>query len=450
MFFYYSGHSDGTAIELGGERLAFTDLKARLAATGADVRVLIVDSCKSGALVAKGGRRGPAFSVDLVDDLATHGEAMLTSSAADEQSLESAEIRGSFFTHHLVSGLRGAADASGDGRVTLSEAYDYAFGKTVVASADVGAAPQHPSYDYRLSGRGELVLTELGARTAHIELPSGFDRALVVAVQRDQIIAEVSSDAARRVAVAGGTYAVRLWRNGSVVAGRVTVAEGAAVAVHWDELRPLDSVRSQSKGDAVVLDDGNGLSPAAQAEYDDHMLWFGQNGTLQVNGQVATINSTYTAYLGKYRREIPLDDFYARVGRADLAKAYRDRQITRHAIQGGGVAIIGASLIVGLATICFDSPGAGDPRFKSCSHDQFVGLGAVFAGGFLGGLVFILGRNMTNEPARVDEMRQLTDDHNVKLRARLRHEQPAPSWTTAALVPYVVPGGGGATFGVRF
>src|SRR5262249_50237033 len=164
---------------------------------------------------------------------------------------ESSEIRGSFFTHHLVSGLRGAADTSGDGRVTLSEAYDYAFGKTVTSSAATGATPQHPSYDYRLSGRGELVLTEIGTRTAASELPAGFERALVVALQRDQIIAEVRSDAARRIAVAPGSYAVRLWRQGAVVAGRLEVADGALAAVRWDALKRIDPVRPAVKGDAV-------------------------------------------------------------------------------------------------------------------------------------------------------------------------------------------------------
>ena len=61
LIFYYSGHSDGQTIELGRERLAYRELRAWLATTGADVRVAIIDSCKSGALVQhKGGTRGPA------------------------------------------------------------------------------------------------------------------------------------------------------------------------------------------------------------------------------------------------------------------------------------------------------------------------------------------------------------------------------------------------------
>jgi len=77
---------------------------------------------------------------------------VLTSSAADELALESREIRGSFFTHHLVSGLRGTADASGDGRITLSEAYQYAFDHTLTATASTGIR-QHPGYEYPQQSR---------------------------------------------------------------------------------------------------------------------------------------------------------------------------------------------------------------------------------------------------------------------------------------------------------
>src|SRR5439155_11671498 len=132
LIFYYSGHSDGRALELGNERLQFGELRARLRSSGAAVRLAIVDSCKSGALLReKSGRLAAPFEIRLADDISSSGEALLTSSAEHEAALESQEIRGSFFSHHLISGLRGAADSSGDGRVTLSEAYNDAFVQTI-------------------------------------------------------------------------------------------------------------------------------------------------------------------------------------------------------------------------------------------------------------------------------------------------------------------------------
>ena len=181
LVFYFSGHSDGQALELGRERLSFAEVRRWMQATGAAVRLAIVDSCRSGGLIAlKGGSLGPVFDIRLADHLASHGEAVITSSASSEAALESAEIRSSFFSHHMVSGLRGAADASGDGMVTLGEAYQYAFGRTVSATADTLVGPQHPLYDYRLTGRGELVLTRLHGAAGVLETPAGFDRLLLV------------------------------------------------------------------------------------------------------------------------------------------------------------------------------------------------------------------------------------------------------------------------------
>ncbi|MFP2928100.1 caspase family protein [Pyxidicoccus sp. 3LG] len=63
LLFYFSGHSDGVALELGTERLLYADLRQWLEATRADVRLAIVDSCRSGALLRfKGGRPAPASS----------------------------------------------------------------------------------------------------------------------------------------------------------------------------------------------------------------------------------------------------------------------------------------------------------------------------------------------------------------------------------------------------
>jgi tetratricopeptide (TPR) repeat protein len=243
LIFYFSGHSDGVSLELGADRLRFEELRRLLASSGADVRVAIVDSCRSGALLAvKGTRPGPTFDIHLSDDGAAEGTALLTSSAANEEALESKELHGSFFTHHFVSGLRGAADSSGDGQVTLAEAYQYAYSHTVAATADTIVGAQHPAYDYRLAGIGEIVLTELRRSSASLTLPPGFDRALVT--RQDDVVAEVPAGAARRLGLAAGQYRVTLWRRqGSVSASlsaNVELAGGESRQLAWAALTPAE------------------------------------------------------------------------------------------------------------------------------------------------------------------------------------------------------------------
>lgn len=74
-------------------------------------------------------------------------------SSADEAAQESDRIGGSFFTHALVSGMRGAADASGDGKITLTEAYRFAFEETLQRTAQTQFGSQHPAYEIRSAAR---------------------------------------------------------------------------------------------------------------------------------------------------------------------------------------------------------------------------------------------------------------------------------------------------------
>jgi len=279
--FYFSGHSDGEALELGGDRLGFGDLRHRLAGLGADVRLALVDSCKSGALLtAKGGHPGAPFQIRLTDDLASTGEVLLTSSAADEVALESREIGGSFFTHHFISGLRGAADASGDGIVTLGEAYQYAYRHTIKTTGETVIGPQHPGYDYRLSGQGELVLAELTKPSAALELPRGFDRILVIEGARDRVVAEVAADGHGVIAVQPGRYTVRAWRGSTLSIAEVAVGIGETRVVRAGELVVTEAVVTTSKGASETsptallvagggeagIADGLGIVPATRIE----------------------------------------------------------------------------------------------------------------------------------------------------------------------------------------
>jgi hypothetical protein len=63
---------------------------------------------------------------------ATHQRrfVLIASSSGVEKARESERVYGSFFTHHLVAALRGAADRSGDGVVTLTDPFAYARERT--------------------------------------------------------------------------------------------------------------------------------------------------------------------------------------------------------------------------------------------------------------------------------------------------------------------------------
>jgi uncharacterized caspase-like protein len=262
LFFYFSGHSDGEAIELGAEALSYSRLKSLLGGAGTDVRVVVVDACRSGAgFRQKGARPADPFAIKLTDTLSATGDAFITSSAEDEAALESNEVMGSIFTHHLVSGLRGAADSSGDRLVTLNEAYRYAYDQTVSRTAMMPVGAQHPNYDYRLSGQGELVLSSLQKATAQLAFPPGSERVVVLDTLRDQVIVEVPTSATREVALAPGQYGLRLFKGGQSYGGRVTLAEGARKQLSWDELAPITAA-------SIVARKGPGVSATVERAAD--------------------------------------------------------------------------------------------------------------------------------------------------------------------------------------
>lgn len=160
VIFYYSGHSDEDHLLLGQDKISYHDVRDAIQDMQADVRIAILDSCASGAFIQrKGGKKRSPFLMNVAYNM--KGYAFMTSSSSSEASQESDRIRGSFFTHNLISGMRGAADVTRDGRITLNEAYQYAHSKTLAQTEKSLSGPQHPHVDIQMSGTGDVVITDI-------------------------------------------------------------------------------------------------------------------------------------------------------------------------------------------------------------------------------------------------------------------------------------------------
>lgn len=208
---YYSGHADDKGLRLGNETYAWKEFRSRIDALNADVKIAVIDACGSGAITrAKGGVAVPAFMVDESSDM--KGYAFITSSTQDEASQESDRLRGSFFTHSLVSGLRGAGDASGDGRVTLSEAYQFAFNETLQKTEATMGGAQHPSRDMNLAGTGDVVMTDLNSNGALLDVASDVDGRLFIRSESGELVAELNKKSGHPMSLGlpAGKYGVRL------------------------------------------------------------------------------------------------------------------------------------------------------------------------------------------------------------------------------------------------
>jgi len=249
LLFFYSGHARDGALLLRETRLDLARLKKLLEEAKADVRIAFVDSCRSGVLTrAKGVRKVPSFDVSGAG--APHGLIFVTSSGADEDSQESDAIGGSFFTHHLASGLLGDADTSGDGQVTLAEAYAYAYSRTVASTADTAAGVQHPAYLYDLGGAGDVVLTRVSGGGALV-FPAATEGNYVVLDGGRRAVAEVSkrSGAARLLALPDGSYTVkkRLSAGDGLLVEEVKLT-GGPVEIDEGRMRRIPLEKDPQKG----------------------------------------------------------------------------------------------------------------------------------------------------------------------------------------------------------
>jgi len=213
LVLYFSGHAGAGGIELGAESIPFEEIRAAILRSSAEARIAIVDACEAGLLTqVKGASAAPLLDFPLPVDDRVQGTAFVASTAVGESAQESASIGGSFFTHHLEIAMRGAGDSDGDGLVTLAEAFRYTAARTLAGTAATQAGPQHATYEFRMSGRGDVVLADLRRADARLTIPTD-PGALYVFRSPTQAVAEVQ----------GGTSPVVL----ALPAGRYTVERRA-------------------------------------------------------------------------------------------------------------------------------------------------------------------------------------------------------------------------------
>lgn len=270
LFFYYSGHAKDGALRLGSSTLPLETLKRRLAAGPADMRVAFLDACRSGSLTrSKGVRRAPAFEVETDATRQAKGLVILTSSASDEDSQESDVIGASYFSYHLAAGLLGSADSTHDGRVSLNEAYAWAYERTVASTADSAAGPQHPTFSFDLAGNGDLVLTDFAERREGLRLPVDAPAGSYFIIDpRGVVVAEtVKSDGERLIALPPGTYTIKRRLPDRLRVGSISIGAGQLVTLDETTLQNAKFSDDPVKGTGLTTSYSRHWSLSAAGNY---------------------------------------------------------------------------------------------------------------------------------------------------------------------------------------
>lgn len=214
---YYSGHANASGLMLGEEVWRYDDLRATVDALPARVGVTILDACATGNIErSKGGSHIPALQSNLNHDV--QGRVYLSSTSRLELAQESDKIGGSIFTHYLTSGMRGAADASGDGDITLDELYQFTFQETLRRTQNSALGPQHPRYDLALVGYGEFVLASLDPQRASMTFSREMAGRFFIWSKSGELVAEFNKNdgSTRSINVEPGEHTV-FARSGSQI-----------------------------------------------------------------------------------------------------------------------------------------------------------------------------------------------------------------------------------------
>jgi hypothetical protein len=187
FYFIYAGHGDidrGRGfVELTDSAMNADDLEALLLRRvhAAHMHV-ILDSCNSFFVLnprKPGGRRFPTPK-DAAAELAAKfpNLGVFLSTSAEAQVYEWSELQAGIFSHAVRSGLMGAADANGDGRVSYTELAAFVD----VAARDVRNPLYRPTVFARgPGGQNDTAVVDLtNRRAAILELPAGDEQRLTV------------------------------------------------------------------------------------------------------------------------------------------------------------------------------------------------------------------------------------------------------------------------------
>lgn len=271
LLFYFSGHGDRDAIHLGDDRVLLSDLSSKLGEVPAGLRIAVTDACR--ATRDKGFTVDEPFAITATNVPQATGQVWLHASSDGEAAQESDELQGAIFTHAWINGLRGAADANGDARVTLDESFAFAHSQTMIRSAKSSGVLQKPEAVVSLREASPVVITQTAARMATLSLPQGRDaHFLVYSSGAKSVLSELWSSPDRRTAlrIPPGRYVVQR-RIGSM-GGMATIAIGEGEERKLDDREftatSLEVLARKGEGEPVEADRPADAPPVERTHHE--------------------------------------------------------------------------------------------------------------------------------------------------------------------------------------
>jgi len=249
FLFYYTGHADLENLLMGNTKYPLADLKKQVKSYSTQMRIVIFDACQSGCFTRiKGGSLQEPFLYKEESNI--EGQVVIYSSSANEYSQESDLYKNSIFTFHFLNGLRGCADISGDKRISLAEAYQYSYSRTVSSTAHTTGGVQHPGYQFNIQGEGNVILSDINTRTCGIILDESVGGNLVILDVDDNLTADLVKQEKNRLFIAlnPGNYRIVKTRDDEAFKAKVFLNENQILPVTKEQFHKMRTTPVYAKG----------------------------------------------------------------------------------------------------------------------------------------------------------------------------------------------------------
>ena len=297
LYLVYAGHgsvSDGQgSIALEDTQLGGAALARLIERSGADEAHVIIDACYSFYLAyprGPGGRRRALSGLRQLGPLAeSERVGLLLSTSSARESHEWEGFQAGVFSHEVRSGLMGAADADGDGRISYREIAAF----VERANAAIPNERFRPDLYARPPRASELLLDLEPALARHVVVPGG---AHFVLENADGVrLADVHGAAGRttQLVLHKGAPALYLREIGSTLEFHIPAAPDVvelamlepAVARVAERGAAHEAFSRLLGGSAIVYDGRGGLFVASQSQHTVRKLDLGSGEVVTVVGR---------------------------------------------------------------------------------------------------------------------------------------------------------------------
>jgi hypothetical protein len=150
--------------------------------------------------------------------------------------------------------MRGAADMSQDGRITMNEAYQFAFNETLAQTTKTISGPQHPYTDIQMSGTGDVVMTDVRRASVILVLGEDIFGQLFIHDRDDRLVVELTKPPGRKIELGleEGEYRVINIPEGGVFESTIKLDEGDEYELTPSEFAETDVEYTTPRGQREV------------------------------------------------------------------------------------------------------------------------------------------------------------------------------------------------------